>query len=630
MRRAARQSNGKGQSPLPQARLRSRVRGTLRKIKNRLNAAGSRPAPLPQWTGALGGAPDASGLLTRDGDRVSIAARSAAHVRAKLWDGLLPGTARQLEIAVEDWAAPMPHWSGRLGALPGLVSYQVKLPQGRGAAAVSVTLAEPLPLLRLVPALLAVLAPWHPLPAVVSLDLAVDGSPVPWLRPDASLLTLSPDLTDEKLRPYDASLAGTADTTARPFGEPLVGSRFEIAPVGRPARVIVDAVSASPQGRGRHDAEQPVGSLRLAPTDNGTWWELSSGGAVLTAGRVGDPLDGDQTAVLNAVAGARLADGPQVPAAAQAAALAQLSMTGLVLSAPRLPGEASALLTGELVQLLSGELPAGDADELDWETRSVAQRRAAMRGHATAFALPAATTGAYPSLSRPPSVTALLVTRRPNYLKQALAMMAAQTYPELDVIVGLHDCELTAEQRAELEAFGLPVRIEELPRELTFGEALGATTALASGSLVTKVDDDDQYGPEHMWDLVLARHYSGAQIVGKGAEFVYLAPYDTTVRRGMGSELYVDVVAGGTMLMSRGDLEAVGGWRPVARSVDRALLDRVLREGGLVYRTHGLGFLYTRHNDGHTWDPGLDYFLQSPGRTWQGRPPHAEFAAPSA
>jgi hypothetical protein len=29
------------------------------------------------------------------------------------------------------------------------------------------------------------------------------------------------------------------------------------------------------------------------------------------------------------------------------------------------------------------------------------------------------------------------------------------------------------------------------------------------------MDDDDFYGPEHVWDLVVARLYSGAEIVGK-------------------------------------------------------------------------------------------------------------------
>jgi hypothetical protein len=135
------------------------------------------------------------------------------------------------------------------------------------------------------------------------------------------------------------------------------------------------------------------------------------------------------------------------------------------------------------------------------------------------------------------------------------------------------------------------------------------------------------YGREHVWDLVLARHFSSATVVGKAAEFVHLDAYDATVRRRMASELYHDVVAGATMLMARADLEAIGGWRPLARAVDRALLDRVIDGGGRVYRTHGFGFICARHSDRHTWDPGDGYFLRNPLRHWPGRPPFAEFAA---
>ena len=63
---------------------------------------------------------------------------------------------------------------------------------------------------------------------------------------------------------------------------------------------------------------------------------------------------------------------------------------------------------------------------------------------------------------------------------------------------------------------------------------LGLAPGRAQGTLLAKVDDDDTYGTEHIWDLVLARHYSGATLVGKGTEFVYLETLDTTVRRPSG------------------------------------------------------------------------------------------------
>ncbi len=223
-------------------------------------------------------------------------------------------------------------------------------------------------------------------------------------------------------------------------------------------------------------------------------------------------------------------------------------MTGVIVHVPRLADAAAALLSTELVTLARKPLPGPDADPLEWEIRGVAQRRAALRHHATAFAFPRAAAGAFPSLARSPAVTALLLTRRPEQVAAVLEAMAAQSYPELELVVGLHGCDLPADDRDWLTRHELPVQVVSIPARLSFGEALGEATRWARGSLLTKVDDDDRYGPEHVWDLVLARQYSGATVVGKGAEFVYLEPRDLTVRRRMGSELYTDVVAGGTML----------------------------------------------------------------------------------
>ncbi|GAB3810496.1 hypothetical protein [Micromonospora zhanjiangensis] len=141
---------------------------------------------------------------------------------------------------------------------------------------------------------------------------------------------------------------------------------------------------------------------------------------------------------------------------------------------------------------------------------------------------------------------------------------------------------------------------------------------------MTKVDDDDSYGVDHVWDLVLARHYSGATLVGKGAEFVHLEDLNITVRRPSGRAEYDgDLVAGGTMLIARGDLEAVGGWRPVPRSVDLGLIQRLRRAGARIYRTHPLGYVYHRRATGHTWDPGQRYFLTTAHTQWDGIPTDA-------
>ena len=99
-----------------------------------------------------------------------------------------------------------------------------------------------------------------------------------------------------------------------------------------------------------------------------------------------------------------------------------------------------------------------------------------------------------------------------------------------------------------------------VPQEesVLFGDVLAGAVAAADGDLVLKMDDDDWYGPDFVADLLLARAYSGAELVGMPSEYHYLAPKDVTVRRGHRAELYAHFVAGGTMLIERGLLREVG------------------------------------------------------------------------
>lgn len=229
------------------------------------------------------------------------------------------------------------------------------------------------------------------------------------------------------------------------------------------------------------------------------------------------------------------------------------------------------------------QLPPAE-DLLAWNAASASAIHQAMRFHTPVAALEAW-----------PTVSIIMSTHRADHLAHAMAMVRRQTYPNLQLILVQHGDvelpvrELLADWDGEWAVIGLPA-------ELTLGHCLIEASARADGDLITKMDDDDHYGPDHIWDLVLARMYSGAQVVGKSLDYVYLEGSNTTVYRPVyGSEQYAKFVAGGTMLISRGDLASVGGWRPVPRSVDRALLDRVLDHGGLVYRTHGLGYTYVRH-----------------------------------
>ena len=283
----------------------------------------------------------------------------------------------------------------------------------------------------------------------------------------------------------------------------------------------------------------------------------------------------------------------------RAGELARLAAAGVVVHAADADSRLGALLGADLLRLLTADAAALDAGAR--ELRSVALRRAALRAHSSWARNPA----------NLPSVSILLPTRRPALLPQALAAVAGQTYPRLELVLGLHGNEPAFRDAARLAAeLPLPHRIVPVAGSAPLGAVLNAAVAAAGGELLTKMDDDDRYGADHVWDLVLARAYTGAQLIGKGSEFVYLAASDRTVHRNRGQgEAYRDFLVGGTMLIARDDLARVGGWRNVPLGEDLGLIEDVLRAGGAVYRTHGIGHLLIRHGDRHAWAAGDDYFL---------------------
>ena len=190
------------------------------------------------------------------------------------------------------------------------------------------------------------------------------------------------------------------------------------------------------------------------------------------------------------------------------------------------------------------------------ELLSIRMRRAALRDHslqARARQLGEAA---------PPLVSILLATRRPERLPQALAAVARQTYPRLELVLALHGGPFPEVDRRVTE-LPYPAKVSRVSASEPLGTVLNAATEASSGELLTKMDDDDMYGADHIWDLVLAQEYSGAQIVGKGVEFVYLAASDRTVRlhRGSGESYQTSTVAGGALLITRDELARAGGWQ---------------------------------------------------------------------
>ena len=293
----------------------------------------------------------------------------------------------------------------------------------------------------------------------------------------------------------------------------------------------------------------------------------------------------------------------------RAATLVALAARGVVVLLADSSRELEDLVGTDLHRLLS-DPGIANASVHERERASISMRRLALRDHSLrARVRQVATIG---GLDRPsiPEVSIVLATNRPDYIDAAFEAVGRQTYPRLEVVLALHGPGFDGDVETHERDLPHALRVIRVGQEVSFGNALNLAVTASGGTLLTKFDDDDLYSAEHVWDLVLAHEYSQAQLVAKAAEFVYLAGSDATIHRFAGrGETYSRTLAGGTMLISRHDLEAAGGWRRVPRGVDKALIEDVANAGGRIFRTHGFGYVLVRHGRGHTWASDDSYFL---------------------
>jgi len=223
-------------------------------------------------------------------------------------------------------------------------------------------------------------------------------------------------------------------------------------------------------------------------------------------------------------------------------------------------------------------------------------------------------------VQRLPGVSVVVSTNRPEMLDRVVANVALQDHPSLELVLALHGDGFPAADPTAPD--GLALTVLRFAADAVFGHVLSAASAAASGEWVAKMDDDDWYGAEHISDLVFAAGYSGADLVGKGSEFVYLEGAGTTIRRGLGTgEAPSRTLSGGTLLVRSSVLRDIDGWRGLPRGVDVALIDDVASAGGTLWRTHPFGYLLNRtpvEEHRHTWDVDDHYFERQAEQTWDG------------
>jgi hypothetical protein len=204
-----------------------------------------------------------------------------------------------------------------------------------------------------------------------------------------------------------------------------------------------------------------------------------------------------------------------------------------------------------------------------------------------------------------PSVTALVSTNRPRQLDHVLRTVAAQAGVEVQLALLTHGFEVDDEAGLRLRAKEAGVDdlvVLHAPSDVPLGACLNLLVDAADGDVVAKMDDDDLYGHQYLSDQLYAMDFSGAEVVGKQAHYMYLEAQDATVLRFAEREhRYTDFVMGPTIVARRDVVQAVR-FPALAKGEDTALLAGVLDGGARVYSADRFNFVQVRSSGGqHTW-----------------------------
>ena len=226
-----------------------------------------------------------------------------------------------------------------------------------------------------------------------------------------------------------------------------------------------------------------------------------------------------------------------------------------------------------------------------------------------------------------------MASRRPDDLKNALSDLRAQTLPTFELHLGLHGFNLDASLKSEitkLQNRKVKVFVHNFASTETLGSMLTSLAAGTRTKYVTKMDDDDFYGSEHLHDLLDCIIVRGCDVVGKAMNYIYLEPLDLTVRRANSTgvsafELFSDWVCGGTIMVEQSAGEKAGWFGSGKSAVDTFLLQNVSRNGGKIWRTFGTGYIYRRRKGDHTYGTNFAKYLNGSSEQWVGLPQIQEF-----
>ncbi|OIM99452.1 hypothetical protein BFR57_02485 [Idiomarina sp. MD25a] len=183
-----------------------------------------------------------------------------------------------------------------------------------------------------------------------------------------------------------------------------------------------------------------------------------------------------------------------------------------------------------------------------------------------------------------PRVSCITVTKRPELVDTIIANFKRQTYPDKELLVALNCSGAEFENfEHKLKSEVKNVKVYQLGSERNIGFCLNWLIRESSGEFWAKLDDDDEYGLNYIFDYVLNTRAADLDIIGKKMGPTYFEASNETLYRDPSLIEVVDTLiypgnqvhlAGATFFGRKSLLDEVPFSESLRASVDVDFLER--------------------------------------------------------
>lgn len=212
------------------------------------------------------------------------------------------------------------------------------------------------------------------------------------------------------------------------------------------------------------------------------------------------------------------------------------------------------------------------------------------------------------------SVSAIIVTNRPQFMENIYENLKVQTYKNVEHIIVLNSNKMDI-NKWKKRFKSLPnTKIFHVDEKESLGNCLNFGISKSKNNIIAKIDDDDYYAPNYLLDMVMTFDYTDADIVGKSTHYVYLESEKALIKKtvGNGEDRYSPFISGATIVFKREILKDVKGFEDRNTGEDTSFLKNSAKFGYKIYSNDAFNFcLMRRSNKGnHTWKITDDEILR--------------------